>query len=75
MPVYYGCSHVFPQVAAWYVCRCGRGHIQHGVARVMKLPRGWHETSDLAAQPDLECPPCHKKALARERRERALLRG
>jgi hypothetical protein len=75
MPVYYGCSHVFPYVAAWYVCRCGRIHTRHGAVRVIKLPPGWHETSGLAGQSDFECPPCHRKTLARERLEPDLLRA
>jgi hypothetical protein len=64
MPVYYGCSHVFPSVVAQYVCRCGRIHTQHGAVQVTKLPPGWHETSDSAGH-EPECPPCHKKTVAR----------
>ena len=65
MPVYYGCSHVFPYVVAQYVCRCGRIHTQHGAVQVLKLPPGWHEPSDLAGQHEPECPRCHKKTAAR----------
>jgi hypothetical protein len=66
MSVYYGCSYnVFPCVVARYACRCGRIHTQHGAVHVSKLPPGWHETSDLAGQPEPECPRCHKKTVAR----------
>jgi hypothetical protein len=69
MSVYYGCSYyAFPYVVARYVCRCGRIHTQHGAVDVSKLPPGWHETSDLAAQPEPECPRCHEKTVARRRR-------
>jgi hypothetical protein len=65
MSVYYGCSYyAFPYVMARYVCRCGRIHTQQGAVRVLKLPPGWHETSDLAGPPQPECPRCHKKSLA-----------
>ncbi len=67
MPMYYGCSYVFPQVVAQYVCRCGCIHTQHGAVQVSKLPPGWHETSDLAGQHDSECPHCHKKPSPAER--------
>jgi hypothetical protein len=68
MSVYYGCSfYAFPQVVAQYVCRCGRIHTQHGAVRVSKLPSGWHETTDLAEQPEPECPRCHKKTVARRK--------
>ena len=66
MSVYYGCSHyAFPYVVARYVCRCGRFHTQQGAVQVSKLPPGWHETSDLAGQPEPECPECHKKTVSR----------
>ncbi len=68
MPVYYGCSYyAFPNVVARYVCRCGRIHSQLGAVHVSRLPRGWHETSDLAGEPEPECPRCHKKTLARRK--------
>jgi hypothetical protein len=67
MSLYYECSYPFPQVVALYVCRCGRTHTQHGVARVSKLPPAWHETSDLAEQPEPECPDCDKKTVARQK--------
>jgi hypothetical protein len=67
MPVYYGCSYVFPYVEARYVCRCGRIHTQHGALHVSKLPAGWHETSDFAGQPEPECPGCHQKTVARQK--------
>jgi hypothetical protein len=68
MSVHYGSSHyAFPFVVARYVCRCGRIHTQHGAVRVSKLPPGWHETSELAGQPEPECPGCHKKTVARRR--------
>jgi hypothetical protein len=66
MSVHYGCSfYAFPSVVARYECRCGRIHMQNGALKVSKLPRGWHETSDVAGQPDLECPRCHEKTVAR----------
>jgi hypothetical protein len=66
MSVYYGYqNYAFPYVVARYACRCGRNHTQHGAADVSKLPRGWHETSELAGQPEPECPDCHKKTVAR----------
>jgi hypothetical protein len=70
MSVYYGGSHyAFPYVVARYACRCGRIHTQHGAVQVSKLPPGWHETSDLAGQPqpEPECPSCHKKTVARRK--------
>ena len=67
MSVYYGCSHVFPYVVAQYVCRCGRIHTQHGAVQVSKPAPGWHETSDLAGQPEPECPRCHEKTVARRK--------
>jgi hypothetical protein len=69
MPVYYGCSHVFPHVVAQYVCRCGRIHTQHGAVKVLKLPPGWHEPSDLPGQHEPECPHCHEETVARRKRE------
>jgi len=33
--------------------------------QVSKLPPGWHETGDLAGQPEAECPRCHEKTVAR----------
>jgi hypothetical protein len=66
MPVQYGCSYyAFPNVVARYVCRCGAIHTQFGAVQVSKLPPGWHETGDLAEEPEPECPRCHKKTLAR----------
>jgi hypothetical protein len=66
MSVYSGYScYASPVVVARYACRCGRIHTQHGVVHVSKLPPGWHETSDLAGQPEPECPRCHKKTVAR----------
>ena len=66
MSVYYGYScYANPYVVARYACRCGRIHTQHGAVHVSKLPPGWHETSDLAGQPEPECPRCHKKTVAR----------
>lgn len=68
MSVYYGGSHcAFPYVLARYACRCGRIHTQQGAVHVSKLPPGWHETSDLARQPEPECPSCHKKTVARRK--------
>jgi hypothetical protein len=68
MSVYYGCSYYASSyVVARYVCRCGRLHTQHGAVRVSKLPPGWDETSDLAGQPEPECPSCHKKTVARRK--------
>jgi hypothetical protein len=64
--VYYGSSSfVFPCVVARYECRCGRIHTQHGAVHASKLPRGWHETSDLTGLPEPECARCHEKTLAR----------
>jgi hypothetical protein len=66
MSVHYGCSlYAFPYVVARYVCRCGRIHTQHGAVHVSQLPPGWH--SDLAGQPEAECPRCHKKTVARRK--------
>jgi hypothetical protein len=66
MSVYYGCSfYALPYVVARYVCRCGRNHTQHGAVHVSKLPPGWHETDDLAGQPEPECLRCHEKTVAR----------
>jgi len=66
MSVYYGYSCVAcPNVVARYACRCGRIHTQHGAVQVSKLPPGWHETGDLAGQPEPECPRCHEKTIAR----------
>lgn len=66
MSVYYGYScYACPNVVARYACRCGRIHTQHGAVHVSKLPPGWHETSDLAGQPEPECPRCHEKTVAR----------
>jgi len=71
MSVYYDYSlYASPCVVAQYVCRCGRIHMQNGAVRVSKLPPSWHETNDLAGQPEPECPGCHKKTVAR--REAAL---
>jgi hypothetical protein len=68
MSVYYGYTgYACPYVVAWYVCRCGRTHTQQGAVQVSKLPPGWHETSDLAGQPEPECPRCHKKSVARRK--------
>jgi hypothetical protein len=70
MSVYYGYScYASPYVVARYACRCGRIHTRHGAVHVSKLPPGWHETSDLAGQPQFEpeCPSCHKKTLARRK--------
>jgi hypothetical protein len=68
MSVYHGCSYfAIPIVVARYACRCGRIHTQAGVVQVSKLPPGWHETSDLARQPEPECPRCHKKTVARRK--------
>jgi hypothetical protein len=68
MSVYYGYSfYVCPSVLAEYVCRCGRVHTQQGAVQVIKLPPGWHETSDLAGQPEPECPRCHTKTVARRK--------
>jgi hypothetical protein len=68
MSVYYGYScYASPYVVALYACRCGRNHMQHGAVHVSKLPPGWHETSDLAEQPEPECPRCHKKTVARRK--------
>jgi hypothetical protein len=68
MPVHYGCSYyAVPNVVARYVCRCGRSHTQVGAVRVSTLPPGWHEISDLAGEPEPECPRCHKKTLARRK--------
>ena len=64
--MYYGCgNYAFPSVVARYVCRCGRIHTQAGALHVSKLPPGWHETSDLAGQPEPECRRCHQKTVAR----------
>ena len=72
MSVYYSCSYyASPYVEARYVCRCGRIHMQPGAVHVSQLPPSWHETSDLTGQPDLECPRCHKKTVAR--RQAALM--
>jgi hypothetical protein len=69
MSVYYGYSYcVLPYVVARYECRCGRIHTQHGAVHVSKLPPGWHETSDLAEQPEPECPRCHMNTVARQTR-------
>jgi hypothetical protein len=66
MSVYYGYwCYASPNVVARYACRCGRIHTQHGVVHVSKLPPGWDETSDLAGQPEPECPRCRKKTVAR----------
>ena len=66
MSVYYGYScSACPNVVARYACRCGRIHTQHGAVHVSKLPPGWDETSDLAGQPEPECPRCHEKTVAR----------
>ena len=66
MSVYYGYScYACPNVVARYACRCGRIHTQHGAVHVSKLPPGWDETSDLAGQPEPECPRCHEKTVAR----------
>jgi hypothetical protein len=68
MSVYYGSSYyAFPCVVARYACRCGRIHTQYGAVHVSKLPPGWHETSDLAGQPEPECSRCHKKTVARQK--------
>jgi hypothetical protein len=68
MSVYYGGSHyAFPYVVARYACRCGRIHTRHGAVHVSTLPPGWHETSDLAGQPEPECSSCHKRTVARRR--------
>ena len=68
MPVYYGYTcYACPYVVAWYVCRCGRIHAQQGAVQVSKLPPGWYETSDLAGQPEPECPRCHKKTVVRRK--------
>jgi hypothetical protein len=68
MSVYYGYScSASPYVVARYACRCGRNHMQHGAVQVSKLPPGWHETSDSAAQPEPECPRCHNKTVARRK--------
>jgi hypothetical protein len=68
MPVYYGCSYYgFPSVVARYVCRCGRVRTQLGAVHVRKLPAGWHETIDLAGEPEPECPRCHEKTVARRK--------
>jgi hypothetical protein len=68
MPVYYGYScSACPYVVVLYACRCGRIHTQQGAAQVSKLPPGWHATSDLAGQPEPECPRCHKKMVARQK--------
>jgi hypothetical protein len=66
MSVYYGGSYyAVPHVVARYACRCGRLHTQQGAVSVSKLPPGWHETSDLAGQPEPECPRCHEKTVDR----------
>jgi hypothetical protein len=68
MSVYYGCSfYAVPNVVARYVCRCGLDHTQHGAVHVSELPPGWHETSDVAGQPEPECVRCHKKTVARRK--------
>ena len=65
MSVYYGYScYASASVVARYVCRCGRIHTRHGALQVSKLPPGWHANSDLAGQPEPECPRCHKKTVA-----------
>jgi hypothetical protein len=66
MSVYYGCSfYAVPSVVARHVCRCGRNRTQQGAVNVSKLPPGWHETNDLAGQPEPECLRCHEKTVAR----------
>jgi hypothetical protein len=66
MSVSYGTSYYpFPYVVARYLCRCGRLHTQQGAVYVRKLPPGWHEASDLAGQPEPECPSCHEKTVER----------
>jgi hypothetical protein len=66
LSVYYGYwCYASPNVVGRYACRCGRIHTQHGAVQVSKLPPGWHETSDLAGQPEPECPRCHEKTAAR----------
>jgi hypothetical protein len=68
MSVHYGYwCYASSNVVARYACRCGRIHTQHGAVHVSKLPPGWHETSDLAGQPEPECPRCHKKTVARRK--------
>jgi ribosomal protein L37AE/L43A len=68
MSVYYGYScSASPYVVARYACRCGRIHGQYGALHVRYLPPGWDETSDLAGQPEPECPRCHKKTVARRK--------
>jgi hypothetical protein len=66
LSVYYGYwCYANPNVAARYACRCGRIHTQHGAVQVSQLPPGWQETSDLAGEPEPECPRCHEKTVAR----------
>ena len=65
MSVYYGCSY-YAFLSKPGTCRCGRLHTQHGAVHVSKLPPGWHEISDLA-EPEPECPRCHKKTVARRK--------
>jgi hypothetical protein len=68
MSVYYGySSYAFPCVVARYECRCGRLHTQSGAVHVSNLPPGWHATSDVAGQPEPECPRCHEKTVARRK--------
>jgi hypothetical protein len=68
MSVYYGYScYANPNVVARYACRCGRIHTQDGALHVSMLPPGWYETSDLAGEPEPECPRCHKKTVARRK--------
>jgi hypothetical protein len=68
MSVYYGGSlYACPYVVALYVCRCGRIHAQDGALQVSQLPPGWHETSDVAGEPQPECPRCHEKTVARRK--------